>query len=469
MPKEVLNTRRKDDAPAEEAVNVSVLLSDYAKLRTIARETRTTTMETLRSTLCSGIRRLAAESAVFTAALCLFLAPSARAGIFGADSGEAEPRMRERQIGFFAGGKKDAYVKSVGERADLEEDCRVLARLVREKEARYDDISRELESRFGMTLTENYDYSDADLTLYHVATNGLFGSSPDNPVRRAHRAFVSQDEADGFVALVNSRTAVVADAAHIKRFLAEKQRALAANAATMLSDFGVSSEKKYRFDDKTGRLFELQPMPTEEELKAQREAEERAIRDAKEHARLAAETKAKAEREARLAREKAEKEAREAKERARREAEAKAKAEKARLEAERKAAEAKARAEREEREKAEKEARLAREKAEKEAKEAKERARREAEAKAKAEKARLEAERKAAEAKARAEREEREKAEKARKAAEKKAREEAEARARAEKKAAEKRAREEARLAEERARRDRKLREDAEKEGNGFW
>ena len=407
--RKVLNTRARESG--EEALDVTVLMSDYAKLRAIARKAHNSTMAVLRTTLCSGIRRLVAESVPFSAALFLFLAPSSRAGIFGADSGEAEPRMRERQIGFFAGGKKDAYVKSVGERADLEEDCRVLARLVREKEARYDDISRELESRFGMTLTENYDYSDADLTLYHVATNGLFGSSPDNPVRRAHRAFVSQDEADGFVALVNSRTAVAADAAHIKRFLAEKQRALAANAATMLSDFGVSSEKKYRFDDKTGRLFELQPMPTEEELKAQREAEERAIRDAKEHARLAAEAKAKAEREARLAREKAEKEA----------------------------------------------------------KEAKERARREAEAKAKAEKARLEAERKAAEAKARAEREEREKAEKARKAAEKKAREEAEARARAEKKAAEKRAREEARLAEERARRDKKLREDAEKAGNGFW
>ncbi len=349
----VLNTRA-DGGKDCVAVEVRVLLSDYAKIRVIAREKKMTTMSVLEKILSSGIRNL---SRAMVAVICLF-AISARASLFGDGN---RPAVRERQVGLFGAAKMADYKSAVERRNNLEEDCRALARMAAEKDARYSEICGELESRYGMTLTENYNYSKEDLTLYLVVTNGLFGSSPGKPVMRAHRAFLGEDDANGFVSLVAARNAVAEDAAQIRRFLAARRADLAASQEALREKFGVQPGKDYRLDEETGMFFEVLPVPTEAELKAMREAEERAIRDAKEQARIKAEAERKAAREAKEAKEAAERKAK---------AERELAAKKARLE--REAAEKRAKAERARREAAEKAER--------------ERQRREAEAKREAEK-----------------------------------------------------------------------------------
>lgn len=386
----------------------------------------------------------------------------------------AAPAFRERQIGLFGAQKIADYKNAVARRDNLAEDCRSLARMIGEKEGDYADAGAELERKYGITLTENYRYDEKDLTVYLILTNGLFGSSQDKPVSRAHRAFVSEAEARQFVSLVASRRAIAEDVLVLRRFLDAKQKDYAVALRALKEGFGDSEGRKYRLDEETGMFFELLPMPTDAEIKAQREAEARAEREAKEQARLKAEAEKMAAREAerraeaeRKAAEKARAEREAAEKKAKAEAEAKAKAEmKAAKEAERKAraereaAEAKAKAEAEAKARAELKARKEAEKkarAEREAAEAKAKA--EAEALAKAEKARAEAaarQKKEAEARARREAEERVRAEKARikaarelqeerAAAAKKAAKEAEERRERERREAEKRAKEAAR------------------------
>ena len=321
----VLNTQR-DEAPDGIKVDVAVLLSDYAKLRALARTKRKSKMEMLQEVLCNGVRRLSGEaSAALIVALFYLSIIPANAGIFGGTSDD-RPAVRERQIGLLGPAKMADYKASCEMRANLAEDCSALARMISDKEGRYAEKSAELESKYGMTLSQNYNYSKEDLTLYLIVTNGLFGSSQEKPVMRAHRAFVSEEDANGFVAAVSSRSAIAEDVAILRRFLAERRNELKAKEARLLEDFGVFSGKEYRLDEKTGMLFELQPLPTEAELKAQRDAEARAVADAKEHARLKAEAEKKARAEA-DAREKAEREAMEKAEKERRAAEKKAKAE----------------------------------------------------------------------------------------------------------------------------------------------
>lgn len=406
-----------------------------------------------RGIVITGVRNFAAL-AIFLSIVCLAL-PSF-GGWLGGDDNDG-PAVRERQIGLFNAAKMAEYRAACERRDNLEEDCRALERMVREEEEHYAALGLELEGKYGMTLSENYRYSEKDLTIYLVVTNGLFDSSPENPVMRAHRAFVSHEEAQGFVGIVEARKAALADAAKLRAFLHAKKIGLEKALGDLQSGFGVFAGKEYRLDQETGMFFEVHPLPSEAELKAMREAEERAVREAKERERMEAaarkEAERRMERERRIAKEKAEREAKAARERARAAAEAKAKAEreeKARAERERKAAQERAaRAEAEAKAKAEKERKIAKEKAEREAK---------------AERERVKAEKKAAEARARAEAEARAKAEKERKAAERKAAKEAEER--------EKKRLQEERRIEEQSKRERKMREEAMKnihENRSFW
>ena len=318
-------------------------------------------------------------------------------------AGAARRGTEEKSIGQLDADSVVVYRNGMADSARLREECAVLSRIVESREAVWRDLSSQLESRYGMTLSQNYSYSEKDQTLYLVLTNGVSGSSPQEPVLRAHRAFISDEDAQRFVNLVAERS-IAADRMNRARVLRDEQAAELSAVEAMLRDkFGVLPDGEYRFDEETSTLFAIVPLPTLEERRLARAVEEQAVRDARERARAwkreaarekaEAEAKAKSEAESRA---RAEKERIAAEKAAMKAAEAKAKAE---ADAARAAAEAQARAEKE---------RLA---AEKKAKvEAEKKAKAEAEAKARAEKERIAAEKKAkaeAEKKAKAEAEER--------------------------------------------------------------
>lgn len=410
----VLNTS-KDKQTGEMTVDVTVLLSDYAKIRALARERGKRPMEVLKDIICGGVRHLAGVSSMaLVATMVIFSSMPAHAGLFSSGAGDADGKpaaVRERQVGLFGPAKIESYKTSCEAHENLIEDCASLNRMIKEKEAHYSEISAELEQKYGMTLSQNYHYNSEDQTLYLVVTNGLFGSSPEKPVKRAHRAFIGEADAQGFLDRVAMRNAAAEDASVLRRFLKEKRMDLSSNEKELNDQYGVVQGKNYRLDEETGMFFEVLPLPTEAELKAMREAEKRAIREAEEQARIKAEAekKAKAEAEAR-----AEAERRAAKA----QAEAERKAAKAQAEAERQAAKAKAEAEKRAKEEAERKARREREAAEARARAEKKRQEAELEARRKAEKE-AEAARKRAEAEAEARaREERKAAERARKEAE---------------------------------------------------
>ena len=438
--KRVLNTQR-GRTQSEERIDVTVLASDYAKIRSMARKTNHTLRTVLRDIVVAGVRNLAAEAIVLSI-VCLALPAFASRG--GATQTE------ERAIGQLDADSAALYRSSMESRKMLREECAVLERIFSERERDWRSIGDKLESRYGMTLSQNYSYSDKDMTLYLVLTNGLAGSSPENPVLRAHRAFFSEEDAKGFVDMVAERNAAADKMNLARRLKVEKDAELAQVEDTLRTKFGVTADGEYRFDNASSTLFAVVPKPSDEELRIMRETEERALRDARERAkaRQREEARAKAEAEAAMKKAKAEAEAkakaeRLAKERAKAEAEAKAKAER-RAAAEKAAAEKKAKAEAEEKERKRRQAMELRMKAQREAEEKAAKAKAEAEKKAKA-KARAEAEAKAAaEKKARAEAEKQAKA---------KAKAEAEAKAAAEKKAkaeAERQARERAKIIRER-------------------
>ena len=376
-------------------------------------------------------------------------------------AGAARRGTEEKSIGQLDADSVVVYRNGMADSARLREECAVLSRIVESREAVWRDLSSQLESRYGMTLSQNYSYSEKDQTLYLVLTNGVSGSSPQEPVLRAHRAFISDEDAQRFVNLVAERS-IAADRMNRARVLRDEQAAELSAVEAMLRDkFGVLPDGEYRFDEETSTLFAIVPLPTLEERRLARAVEEQAVRDARERARAwkreaarekaEAEAKAKSEAESRA---RAEKDRIAAETAAMRAAEAKAKAEadaaraaaeaQARAEKERLAAEKKAKAEAEKKAKAEAEAKAkaaeAKARAEREARERVEqetaaRIKAEAEAKARAEKERLAAEKKAkveAEKKAKAEAEAKARAKKERIAAEKKAKAEAEAKAKAE-------------------------------------
>ena len=442
---EVLNTHA-DNGQKYVAVDVSVLLSDYAKIRAIARERRKTPMRILEQLVCKGVREL---SGALIVAILAFVVVNAGADSSGthemaaaipsqADSGMLlSPswfkddgsfiRRREEKIAVLSPDRLRELQRLVAARNAYRADMAALERLSAEQSEAVRAMDARFAGEYGIRQDRRYSYDADKMTLFLVSSDPRHGGSEENPAMLPHRTFPTEEEATAFLALMKAKEEALTAIRVFDAALADRREKFRVTLAGMQAGFNLSLDRAYRLEPETRSVYAqfvappAPPAPTPEELAAQKAAKEEAER---------------------LAREEARKKAQELREEAKRLAEEKKKLAAEETEANREREEALRKVEKELAELDAKAAKEAKEKAEREAKAAKEKARAEAEAKARAEK------------------EAREKARAEAKAAEKKARAEAEAKARAEKEAKEKAAKE-ARIAKAKAEQEAKAAREA--------
>lgn len=241
---------------------------------------------------------------------------------------ENKPRFSERKIGSFNATRIVHFQNLVGKRQVLEEDISILKRVLSEQEAEWNSYGQKMKSEYGVSPDLLYTFSPTNLTVYLIITNGVPGASQKTPILRAHRAFSNKDQATKFLRLVSSRNLSDNRVKVLKSILDEKTASRSQILNELRTVYYVDPNKNYRFDAKTGDLFEVTQLPSEAQIKAAREAKKKADEEKEKKARaekLAAEKKAKAEK---LAAEKAEKARREAEKKAKADAKAKKKLEK---------------------------------------------------------------------------------------------------------------------------------------------
>ena len=433
--KRVLNTQR-GRTQSEERIDVTVLASDYAKIRSMARKTNHTLRTVLRDIVVAGVRNLAAEAIVLSI-VCLALPAHASPGGAAQTEGGAglsntggpmllSPawflddgsfvRRREEKVAVLSPERLRELQRLIAGRNAFRADIAALERLSAEETEALQAIDARFAGEYGVRQDRQYSYDADKMTLFLVSSDPRHGGTAEQPAFLPHRVFPTEEEAAEFRALMKAKEMSLNALQVYGAALAGRREKYSLTLAAMQSAFGLALDRAYRLEPETRSVFvqfvapPAPPKPTPEEIAAKKAAEAEAERLAREAARkkalelreeakrladekkrlAAEETEAGRERDEALRRvekELAEIDAKEA-ERAKAEAKAKAEAEKkAKAEAERKAkAEAEAKREAEKKAKAEAERKA---KAEAEAK-------REAERKAKAEaRAKEEAERKA--------------------------------------------------------------------------
>lgn len=236
---------------------------------------------------------------------------------FGNNENENKPRFSERKIGSFNATRIVHFQNLVGKRQVLEEDISILKRVLSEQEAQWNSYGQKMKSEYGVSPDLLYTFSPTNLTVYLIITNGVPGASQKTPILRAHRAFSNKDQATKFLRLVSSRNLSDNRVKVLKSILDEKTASRSQILNELRTVYYVDPNKNYRFDAKTGDLFEVTQLPSEAQIKAALEAKKKADEEK--------EKKAKAEK---LAAEKAEKARREAEKKAKADAKAKKKLEK---------------------------------------------------------------------------------------------------------------------------------------------
>lgn len=241
----------------------------------------------------------------------LLFSLNALAWPFGNDEDENKPRFSERKIGSLGVARVAHFQGLVSQRQIIEGDISILNRVLLEQESEWNSYGKTMKSEYGVTPDLLYTFSPTNLTVYLIITNGVKGATQETPILRAHRAFANREQATKFLKLVSSRNSSDNRVKVLRSLLEEKKTTLSKILNELSTVYYVDPGKNYRFDAKTGDLFEVTQLPSiaqvEAALKAKKKADEEKEKKAKAE-KLAAEKAAKARREAdRIKKEKEEK------------------------------------------------------------------------------------------------------------------------------------------------------------------
>ena len=170
-------------------------------------------------------------------------------------------KPRERVVAKLDKARSADFQRAVGLRQMRSEEIRVLTRLVGEKTKEASDFDAELKAMCAMSADAAYSYNPTNRTLYLVSTNAMHGATAESPALLPHHAFATEEEADEFLRTLGAKQITLRQIETFREVIREKQTEYRLTDKYLADKYGIKPDRKYRFDEKTGELFETLPAP----------------------------------------------------------------------------------------------------------------------------------------------------------------------------------------------------------------
>ncbi|MEI6970038.1 MAG: hypothetical protein WCL44_00855 [bacterium] len=161
------------------------------------------------------------------------------------------------------------FLNLVNGRRNAMEEVRVIKRLIREKQTAIDKTYAALAADYAISRDRNYRYDDktrtiTDITGEQQTTNGTAKArtrAESDDRKRVHMVLNSKEKAARFVNLSSSKQldSIVLQALTVLD--REKTGDMTRYNNELLDKFGMSRDRSYEYDSKTGTLYELIPVP----------------------------------------------------------------------------------------------------------------------------------------------------------------------------------------------------------------
>ena len=192
-------------------------------------------------------------------AALLLLAGALAGPIWAWPFGRGEAKPNERVVAKLDKARGADFQKAVTLRQLRSEELRVLARLVEEKKSELAGFNAKLKAICAMSDDAMYSYSATNRTLYLVSTNATHGATADQPALIPHHAFPNEEEAGVFLRTLGAKQVTQRQIDTFGDVIREKQAEYRLTDKYLSDNYGIRPDKNYRFDEKTGELFDLTP------------------------------------------------------------------------------------------------------------------------------------------------------------------------------------------------------------------
>lgn len=138
-------------------------------------------------------------------------------------------------------------------RQHCKEEYTILSRLKIEKDKEIVNLSERLSDEYGIYSDKSYSYNSTNMTLYLVVTNNPNASISLEKARE----FKNESESVEFLRLLTARNITNRQIQSINEMLKEKEIEFNKIVTYLENHFGVDRNKKYRFDENTGNLYDV--------------------------------------------------------------------------------------------------------------------------------------------------------------------------------------------------------------------
>ena len=173
--------------------------------------------------------------------------------------GRSEAKPRERRVAKLSASAGADFSHAVALRQQRAEEIRVLTRLVSEKTGEIAGFDAAVAKLCALSSDAAYSYNPTNRTVYLISTNAANGATATAPVLLPHHAFATEAEADDFLRSIGAKQITLRQIETFKEVIREKRQEYALTDKYLADHYGISSARQYRFDEKTGELFEIVP------------------------------------------------------------------------------------------------------------------------------------------------------------------------------------------------------------------
>ncbi|HEY8240061.1 MAG TPA: hypothetical protein VIH35_01380 [Kiritimatiellia bacterium] len=160
---------------------------------------------------------------------------------------------------------EQAFLQITGERRRVQEDARVIARLIVEKKTEVALFQKQLQDEFSIQPEQNYQYDDDTDTVYLLkekagADTNAAAAVEDRFDKVEHRKL--DEEGQGrFLRLVSAKQLANEELSILGLLQNEKEIEANTIHEQMVASYAITNDREYRYERATKTLFEMVPVP----------------------------------------------------------------------------------------------------------------------------------------------------------------------------------------------------------------
>ncbi len=197
--------------------------------------------------------RLLAVLLIVTGA-CLAAPSPASAGWFGKDGSKEE--SSETKVRVLSEERGQTFVSLVSQKRVIEDDLRVIARLLKEKQRELKTFNETLETRFGIDPASQYTFDATEFRIYLLPPPPEKAGEP-TPERTLHRE-ISKEDGKLFVRHVSAKSITASQIRALSLLVREKRMEQNSANEALKGQFGIDPALDYRYEPKTRTIYRKQ-------------------------------------------------------------------------------------------------------------------------------------------------------------------------------------------------------------------